>query len=224
MRVWGLLVSGLLLVACQDRPAAPSAQPAGAAPAEAPRVPTKAGAGSAPAPVSAPAPSGSPPAPSSDAEVETADIAAPAPEDAGRPAPVGGNWIKCYASFQPRTKPELDVMRLALLCGPSNGMHKLTAAPPARIEAAGGKREHRFQALAGDCYRLFAVGSPEIEDLDVEVLDPVGARVAFDTSDDRWPVVKADGAFCVFRDGEYRAVVTAQRGSGSYAIEIWRLR
>jgi hypothetical protein len=115
-------------------------------------------------------------------------------------------------------------MRLALMCGPSNGMHKVTSAPLAQLQEGGAKREHKWRASAGDCYRIFAVGSPGISDLDVEVLDSAGARIAFDTSDDRWPIVKADGAFCVFRDGDYRAVVSAQRGAGSYAIEIWRLR
>jgi hypothetical protein len=48
--------------------------------------------------------------------------------------------------------------------------------------------------------------------------------VAWDTSDDRWPIVEPDGPFCALRDGEYRAVVRGARGSGRYAIEVWRLR
>ncbi len=102
-------------------------------------------------------------------------------------------------------------------------MRKVAASGSARI-AKGDKREHRWDAEAGDCYRIFAVGSPDIEDLDVEVFDPAGSQIAFDTSDDRWPVVKPDGPFCVWKDGQYRAVVQAQRGEGSYAVEIWRLR
>jgi len=155
--------------------------------------------------------------------------AAPAPEAAPEAvpeagSPVGGNWLKCYAHFQPRTTPAVDVMRLGTMCGPSNGMRKVTGVPETSVSQDSPAREHRFRASAGDCYRIFAVGSPGIEDLDVEVFDAKGRRVAFDTSDDRWPVVKADGAFCVLDDGDYRAVVRAQRGSGTYAIEIWRLR
>ncbi len=172
--------------------------------------------------------------PSGSAAAASASSAEPAPPtsaaeaapsgDSGlrHAAPVGGNWLKCYAEFQPRTRPELDVMRLGLMCGPSNGMKKLTAAPEADIRE-GDKREHRWRASVGDCYRIFAVASPDVKDLDVEVLDPKGKRIAFDTSDDRWPVVNADGAFCAFEDGDYRALVKAQRGSGRYAMEIWRL-
>ncbi len=178
-----------------------------------------------------------PPAASSSARAAPAAEARPAPVAAasvapssepppvaGDAAPVGGNWLKCYANFQPRTTPELDVARLGLMCGPSNGMRKVAEVKRARAGAARGEQEHRFTAQAGECFRIFAVGEPSIEDLAVEVLDPKGNRIAFDTGDDRWPVVKPDGPFCVFDDGEYRARVRAQRGAGGYAIEIWRLR
>jgi hypothetical protein len=161
-------------------------------------------------PPSASGPLATPPGPSSDA--------------GGRAAPVGGNWLKCYANFQPRTQPELEVMRLGLMCGPSNGMRKVTDGREAEVTDAGAGREHRWRAQAGDCYRIFAVGEPSVQDLDVEVFDPRGARIAWDAGDDRWPIVKPDGPFCVFEDGEYRAVVRAQRGAGRYAVEIWRLR
>lgn len=153
--------------------------------------------------------------------------ATPAPEDAGadvQVAPVGGNWLRCYAGFRPRTDPKLDVLRLGLACGPSNGMRKVADVQEAKLRDGGPGREHRWTAEPGDCYRIFAVGEPSVEDLDVEVLSPRGRRIAFDTSDDRWPVVKPDGPFCVAEGGEYRARVHAQRGAGSYAIEIWRLR
>ncbi|MCC6903976.1 MAG: hypothetical protein IT377_33725 [Polyangiaceae bacterium] len=191
-----LAVSG-----CRGSGAAPGAPSASASasvtapPPSAPR-PEPAGSGSAPAP-------------------------APATPDAGGAAPSGGNWLKCYAQFQPRTRPDLDVMRLGLMCGPSNGMRK---AAESRESASSEPKEHRFQAEAGDCYRIFAVAEPSVEDLDVEVFAPNGTRVAFDTSDDRWPVVQPDRPFCVFDAGEFRAVVRAQRGQGRYNIEIWRLR
>jgi hypothetical protein len=197
-------LASLLAAACQ-RERAPTPAPISTADTAPSAIPS--------ATVAAPPPAASTAAPP----------AGSAEEDAGRVAPVGGNWLRCYASFQPRTRPELDVMRLGLLCGPSNGMKKVADAPLAPIGSGGAGREHRFAAHAGDCFRVFAVADPGVEDLDVEVLDPSGARVAFDTSDDRWPIVAPDGPFCVFKDGEYRAVVRAQRGSGRYAAEIWRL-
>ncbi len=115
-------------------------------------------------------------------------------------------------------------MRLGLMCGPSNGMRKAVEAKDTELGEGVKEREHAFVAELGDCYRVFAVGDSGIEDLDVEVLGPSGTRVAFDTSDDRWPVVKPDGPFCVFEGGTYKARVHAQRGAGHYAIEVWRLR
>jgi hypothetical protein len=200
------------VIGCKDPTPAPAAPPASS-----PAPPLA----SAPAPP--PAASGTPSA-AADAASEAAEPPEPVLADAGHPAPVGGNWLRCYAHFQPRTDPNLDVMRLGMMCGPSNGMKKASADKDVELPAGGGAREHRWQAEAGDCYRIFAVGEPTIEDLDIEVLDPAGKRIAFDTSDDRWPIVKPDGAFCVFQPGPYRAVVRAQRGAGKYAIEIWRLR
>jgi hypothetical protein len=124
----------------------------------------------------------------------------------------------------PRNDPKLDVMRLGLLCGPSNGMKKAHEAVGQAVPQAGAASEHRFPASAGDCFRVFAVAEPSVQDLDVEVLDPAGKRVAWDTSDDRWPIALPDGPFCALSDGEYRAVVRAASGSGRYAIEVWRLR
>jgi hypothetical protein len=212
MRSALVVLLGLALAGGCDKPAPPP----GPAPA-----PSAASVASAAA-----APSAGPSAASDASATASAEVV---PEAAPEPAleagsPVGGNWLKCYAHFQPRTTPAVDVMRLGMMCGPSNGMRKVTGVPETAVSQDSPAREHRFRASAGDCYRIFAVGSPSIEDLDVEVLDEKGRRVAFDTSDDRWPIVKADGAFCVLDDGDYRAVVRAQRGSGSYAIEIWRLR
>jgi hypothetical protein len=171
------------------------------------------------APSATATPSASAPAPVASAKPKRAARDAAAP-DGGRAAPVGGNWLKCYANFQPRNDPKLEVMRLGLLCGPSNGMKK---AYDAEGQAVSGM-EHRFEAGAGECFRVFAVGAPSIEDLDVEVFDPSGKRLAWDTSDDRWPIVDPDGPFCTLAAGQYRAVVRAARGSGRYAVEIWRLR
>ena len=200
---WIVLV-GFVALSCRDRDPAPApAPPQSARPLVSPPKVSGSPSTSAPEPV----------APAFDAG---------APD--GRAAPVGGNWLRCYASFAPRTDPELDVMRLGLLCGPSNGMRKLTDARESKLRDGGAAREHRFAAQAGDCYRIFAVGEPSVEDLDVEVFNPKGARIAWDTSDDRWPVVAPDGPFCVFSEGEHRAVVRAQRGAGRYAVEIWRLR
>lgn len=207
MRVRVVLLGLLLAGACERRSDPPP--------------PASSAARSAPLPSALPVAS---PAPDPPAAPDASSVPGPDGAADARAAPVGGNWLKCYASFRPRADPKLDVLRLGTLCGPSNGMRKVTDAREAEVADGGAGREHRWAARSGDCYRIFAVGDPSVEDLDVEVYDPRGARIAWDTSDDRWPIVKPDGPFCVFSDGDYRAVVRAQRGAGRYAVEIWRLR
>mgnify|MGYP001184981086 CR=1 FL=1 len=175
---------------------------------------------------SAPAATASAPMPSATAKRPAPQEAQPSapPASSATPAPVGGLWLSCYSGFTPRSDPKLDVMRLGVLCGPQNGMSKLTEAREAKVQDGGPGQEHPFDASPGECFRIFAVAEPGVEDLDVEVLSPSQKRIAFDTSDDRWPVVKPDGPFCVSEAGSHRARVRAQRGGGRYAIEIWRLR
>jgi hypothetical protein len=145
------------------------------------------------------------------------------PRALGQPSPVGGRWLSCYGSFAPRGDPRLDVERLGLACGPPNGMVKVASFGGDLAADAGPPREHRQPAREGECFRVFAVGDPKIDDLDVEVLDPSRKRIAFDDGDDRWPVVKPDGPFCVFEAGEHSIRVTAQHGGGRYALEVWKL-
>jgi len=166
-------------------------------------------------------------APQPDTGAAEPDAPVPASEASvkGLPAaPSGGNWRRCYANFQPRHEARLEVMRLGLICGPSNGMKKVIEGAESQLAGPADEREHRFTGDAGDCYRVFAIGEPSIENLDVAVYDPAGRRIAIDNTADRWPMLKPEGPFCVRMDGEYRALVRAQRGAGRYAIEIWRLR
>jgi hypothetical protein len=146
------------------------------------------------------------------------------PREPVRPAPVGGKWLSCYASFAPRSDPRLDVERLSEACGPSNGMVKVKGFAGELRADAGPAPVHRFAARAGECFRVFAVADPAIEDLDLELFDARGRRVAFDEGDDRWPIVEPDGPFCGFDAGEQSISVTASHGAGRYAIELWKLR
>jgi hypothetical protein len=90
------------------------------------------------------------------------------------------------------------------------------------VQDAGLPREHRHSAREGECFRVFAVADPKIDDLDVEIFDS-SRRIAFDEGDDRWPIVKPDGPFCVFEAGEYSIRVRAPHGGGRYALELWKL-
>ena len=141
----------------------------------------------------------------------------------GQPAPVGGRWLSCYGSFAPRGDPELDVERLAQACGPPNGMVKVASFTGELAADAGLPREHRHPAREGECFRVFAVAGSQLDDLDVEILDSSRKRIAFDEGDDRWPVVKPDGPFCVFEGGDHSIRVSAPHGGGRYAVQLWKL-
>jgi hypothetical protein len=145
------------------------------------------------------------------------------PRALGQPSPVGGRWLSCYGSFAPRGDPRLDVERLGQACGPPNGMVKIASFTGELAPDAGPPREHRHSAREGECFRVFAVADPKILDLDVEIFDPSRKRVAFDDGDDRWPIVKPDGPFCVYEAGEYSIRVQAPHGGGRYVLDLWKL-
>jgi len=139
--------------------------------------------------------------------------------DAG-PAPSGANWGRCALHFTPRGKPQLDVMRLGLMCGPSNGMHRVPAAE-LRRDGGAGRIELGFRASAGECFRLLVVGGAGIGRVEAALLDAQGKPVAKQTGRRRWTMVGLDGPICVNRSGRYRATVDAKRGP--LAVELWEL-
>lgn len=160
----------------------------------------------------------------------------PASDNAGRegdeseravapPVRIGGPWVRCYGSFHPAGDPVKDVTRLALLCGPENGMRRLSKAPieGAVSEGAPGTTS-TFEARRGECYRVFAVAEATVSDLDVTVQSSRGAPVAADHGEDIWPVVQPDRPFCPLENDRYTLEIAARRGHGRFAAEVWVLR
>lgn len=135
--------------------------------------------------------------------------------------PVGGRWVSCYANFRATSTPERDVERLAALCGPPNGM--VPVAPIAAGDALEASVDHRLEARAGDCFRIFAVADVFVGDLGVEVINPRGNAITWDRNGDRWPILNPDGPFCLFDSGTYTVRVRALQGRGHYAMQTWRL-
>lgn len=163
----------------------------------------------------------------------------PASDDAGRataasdeseravakPVRIGGPWVRCYGSFHPSGEPVKDVTRLALLCGPENGMRRLSKAPLEGAVAEGAAAvTSTFEARRGECYRVFAVADAAVTDLDVTVHSSRGAPVAADHGEDAWPVVQPDRPFCPLENDRYTLEITARRGHGRFAAEVWVLR
>lgn len=141
------------------------------------------------------------------------------------PVRVGGPWVRCYGSFHPAGDPVKDVTRLALLCGPENGMRRLSKAPieGAVSEGAPGATS-TFEARRGECYRVFAVAEASVSDLDVTVHSSRGAPVAADHGEDTWPIVQPDRPFCPLENDRYTLEIAAHRGRGRFAAEVWVLR
>jgi hypothetical protein len=135
--------------------------------------------------------------------------------------PVGGRWVSCYANYRPTSAPERDVARLAAMCGPENGMVPVGSIVSG--DAVDGGQDHRFDAEAGACFRIFAAADAYVADLGVEVVNPKGHAITWDRNGDRWPILNPDGPFCLFDVGTYTIHVRALQGKGRYALQVWRL-
>jgi hypothetical protein len=110
-----------------------------------------------------------------------------------------------------------------MLCGPSLGMHAAWPIAEGEIDERGPPKEHSLTLARGECVRVFAVSSPSVPDLDVEILAPGGAVRIEDAIDDRWPIVPSDRAECVTDAGAYAVRVRARKGKGAYAVQAWVL-
>jgi hypothetical protein len=139
------------------------------------------------------------------------------------PVRVGGPWVRCYGNFRVSGEPVKDVTRLSLLCGPENGMHRMGDTLVGALAEGEAKSAGTFRVVHGECYRVFAVAEPSVTDLDVAVQSSHGANVATDQSEDGWPIVQADRPFCPLDDDTYTLELTARRGHGRFAVEVWRL-
>lgn len=135
---------------------------------------------------------------------------------------LGGIWVNCYRSFQPDPDPTAALTHLTSVCGRPTGLAPATPVRAGDPQAQQDPVERfTFRARGGRCYRVFAVGAPEVVDLDVAVIDPAGHLATADTSRDRWPVVPARGPICAEREGVYTLEVAVTRGTGAYVLQVW---
>ncbi|MCK6590486.1 MAG: hypothetical protein HUU21_28445 [Polyangiaceae bacterium] len=208
---WSVLVLGIALpaIGCDSPPRRPWEQPAGeATPAVLAPPPPKPSTSSA----------GDPPAPGPSETSVLAD------EPVFPPVRVGGPWVRCYGSFRVSGEPLRDVTRLGLLCGPENGMRRLSAQAMVGSVAEGQPPVvETFSSKRGECYRIFAVAEAQVGDLDVAVKSSRDAVIAADHGEDAWPIVQPDRPFCVLEDDTLRIEISARRGQGRFAAELWGL-
>jgi hypothetical protein len=160
-----------------------------------------------------------------DADAADAGPRSEDPEAPKLPVRVGGPWVRCYGGFHPSGDPVKDVTRLSLLCGPENGMKRLSKEPlQGAVSAGGAAVTETFEARRGECYRVFAVAEPGVVDLDVMVRSSRGSPLAADHGEDAWPIVQPDRPFCALEADRYSVEVSAKKGSGRFAAEVWALR
>jgi hypothetical protein len=147
------------------------------------------------------------------------------PELPALPVRVGGPWVRCYGNFRLSGDPLKDLTRLSLLCGPENGMWRLTKTPiEGRVSEGQPGVSQKLKAVRGECYRVFAVGGPGVLNLDITLQSSRGATIASDGGEDAWPIVQPDRPFCPLEDDTVTVEISAKRGEGRFAAEVWVLK
>src|SRR5205814_2415483 len=92
------------------------------------------------------------------------------------------------------------------------------------VSEGGAPVSEPLETKRGECYRVFAVADASVKDLDVTVRSSRGAPIAADHGEDAWPIVQPDRPFCPLEDDRATVEVTAKKGSGRFAAEVWVLR
>jgi len=133
--------------------------------------------------------------------------------------------VKCYGGFHLEGDPKKDLTRLTMLCGPENGMHRVSKEPfEAEVNEGAPVITTELSAKKGECYRIFAVAEPSVKDLDIVVRSSRGAQIAADHGEDAWPIVQPDRPFCPLEDDTLTVEMTARHGRGKMVAEVWALR
>ena len=131
-------------------------------------------------------------------------------------------WSACLERFTPTGAPSVDIERLGRLCGAPNGQHPF--APPRvgkQTESAPVARYSLHAGGDGKCYRIYAVGDRNVEDIDVTVVAPSGERLAFDGTSGGVAALPQHEPLCLAAKGIYTVEVSVARGGGEYAFQVW---
>ncbi|MFI5306903.1 MAG: hypothetical protein ACHQ53_06115 [Polyangiales bacterium] len=86
----------------------------------------------------------------------------------------------------------------------------------------GGHRDQLLVLRGGNCYRVLAAGDEGIEDLDLFLFDPNGVLTQQDPAQDRYPTLGVQSELCPPVSGAYRLQASAYKGSGTYALRVYR--
>lgn len=70
---------------------------------------------------------------------------------------------------------------------------------------------------AGDCHTFVALGTSQVRDLDVRIVDEAGTELGRDTTHDR----QAAAQVCPDASGTYQVIVRMAAGQGGYTLSSW---
>jgi hypothetical protein len=88
--------------------------------------------------------------------------------------------------------------------------------------AEGGVRDFSHLMQPGWCYKILGLGGEGIEDLDLRLYDGGNALVQRDSTQDPRPHIGRERAVCPSEAATYRIEVRARRGSGPFAVQVYR--
>jgi hypothetical protein len=154
----------------------------------------------------------------------------PAPSPSVMPTPVstdrsagGMTHENCYVGIDLTRDAPTDLAAIVQRCGAPMGMSPVGGAIIDSLSAGQPMHEYGVDVEAGSCYRIFAVGGRGIEDLDTGLKDPAGEWVSKDILDDAFPILNPNGPFCVRQGGRHKLLVSVAKGSGTYAVQLWKV-
>jgi hypothetical protein len=133
----------------------------------------------------------------------------------------GGVWLTCSEHFTPGESARTDATRLALSCGPSTGLLRF-AKTAGTLDDTKEPVLFRWEAKKRDCFRVFAAAAAPIEDLEIEIIGPHGARVALANRNERWEAAPEEGPACAERDGTFEVRFGTHAGRGDFFAWIYR--
>jgi hypothetical protein len=133
----------------------------------------------------------------------------------------GGVFETCYQGFRPSGNVDRDLQQMTSLCGTPNAMKPVTQV----FQGTQGQRDpiarFSFRGEMGRCYRIFSATDRSVMDMDMAMLDPDKNVVGHDTNEDAFPMLNPDGPFCLTRPGIYTVLVSVEKGTGRYALQVW---
>jgi hypothetical protein len=88
--------------------------------------------------------------------------------------------------------------------------------------AEGGARDFSQVMQPGFCYKFVAAGAEGIADLDLRLYDGYQVLVQRDTTQNADPYLGLERPVCPAEAAVYRLEVRAARGSGQFAVQVYR--